>query len=106
MVSLRFVSHSKEEVAKDAQERVHGTASRGCTSKVGDHEAGMEAQASCFVVSLKKKQDMADKLLSPLAQKMADVFIALKQFWSRRVLFGTQVLPKNRGAYVDDQNWH
>ena len=52
-----FVSHSKEEVAKDAQERVHGTASGGCTSKVGDHEAGMEAQISCFVVSLKKKQD-------------------------------------------------
>jgi len=55
---------------------------------------------------LKKKQDMADKLLSPLAQKMADVFIALRQFWSGRVFFGTQVLPKNRGAYVDDQNWH
>ena len=106
MVSLRLVSHSKEEVAKDAQERVHGTASGGCTSKVGDHEAGMEAQASCFVVSLKKKQDMTDKLLSPLAQKMADVFIALRQFWSRRVFFGTQALPTNRGAYVDDQNWH
>ena len=104
MVSLRFVSHSKEEVAKDAQERVHGTASGGCTSKVGDHEAGMEAQASCFVVSLKKKQDMADKLLSPLAQKMVDVFIALGQFLARRVLFGTQTLSKNRGAYVDDQN--
>ena len=97
MVSLRFVSHSKEEVAKDAQERVHGTASGGYTSKVGDLEAGMEVQASCFVVSLKKKQDMADKLLSPLAQKMADVFIALRQFWSRRVFFGTQALPKNRG---------
>ena len=69
VVSLRFVSHSKEEVANDVQERVHGTASGGCTSKVGDHEAGMVAQASCFVVSLKKKQDMADKLLSPLAQK-------------------------------------
>ena len=101
-----FVSHSKEEVAKDAQERVHGTASGGCTSKVDDHEAGMEAQASCFVVSLKKKQDMADKLLSPLAQKMADVFIAHRQFWSRIVFFGMQVLPKNRRTYVDDQNCH
>ena len=106
MVSLRFVSHSKEEVAKDAQERVHGIASGGCTSKVDDHEAGMEAQASCFIVSLKKKQYMADKLLLPLAQKIADVFIALRQFWSRRVFFGTQSLPKNREAYVDDQNWH
>ena len=107
MVSLRLISNPKEEAAKDAQERVHGTASGGCTSKIGDHEAGMEAQASCFVVSLKKKQDMTDKLLSPLAQKkMADVFIALRQFWSRRVFFGTQTLPKNRGAYVDDQNWH
>ena len=37
---------------------------------------------------------------------MADVFIALRQFWSRRVFFGTQTLPKNRGAYVDDQNWY
>ena len=102
MVSLRFVSHSKEEVAKDAHGRVHGTTSGGCTSKVCNHEAGMEAQASCFIVSLKKKQDMADKLLSPLAQKMADVFIALRQFWSRRVFFDTQALPKNRRAYVDD----
>jgi len=42
---------------------------------------------------------MADNFLSPLAQKMADVLliIALKQFWSRRVFFGTQALPKNRG---------
>ena len=43
VVSLRLVSHPKEEAAKGAQERVHGTASGGCTSKVGDHEAGMEA---------------------------------------------------------------
>ena len=32
--------------------------------------------------------------------------IVLRQFWSRRVFFGTQALPKNRGAYVDNQNWH
>ena len=97
MVSLRLVSHPKEKAATDAQKGVHGTASGGCTSKIGDHEADMEAQASYFVVSLKKKQDMTDKLLSPLAQKNADVFIALRQFWSRRVFFGTQALPKNRG---------
>jgi len=50
---------------------------------------------------------MANNFLSPLAQKMADVLviIALSQFWSRGVFFGTQVLPKNRGAFVDDQNW-
>ena len=38
---------------------------------------------------------------------MADVLIiiALRQFWSREVFFGAQVLPKNMGAYVDDQNW-
>ena len=37
---------------------------------------------------------------------MADVLliVALRQFWSREVFFGTQALPKNRGAYVDDQN--
>jgi len=42
-VSLRLVSHPKEKVATDAQEGVHGTACRGYISKVGDHEAGMEA---------------------------------------------------------------
>jgi len=42
-VSLRLVSDLKEEAAADAQEGVYGTASGGCTSKVGDHEAGMEA---------------------------------------------------------------
>ena len=43
VVSFRLVSHPKEEAATDAQEGVHGTASGGCTSKVGDHEAGMKA---------------------------------------------------------------
>ena len=42
MVSLRLVSHPKEKAAADAQERVYGTASGGCTSKVGDHKAGIE----------------------------------------------------------------
>jgi len=43
VVFLRLVSHPKEESATDAQEGVHGTTSGGCTSKVSDHEAGMEA---------------------------------------------------------------
>jgi len=30
--------------------------------------------------------------------------IVLRQFWSRGLFFGMQALPKNRGAYVDDQN--
>ena len=49
---------------------------------------------------------MADKYLSPLVQKMADVvlIIVIRQFWLRRIFFGKQALPKNRGAYVDDQN--
>ena len=55
VVSLGLISHPKEKAAKDAQERVHGTASRGYTNKVGDHEAGMEAQANCFIISLRKK---------------------------------------------------
>jgi len=42
-VSFRLVSHPKEEAATDAQEGMHGTKSGGCTSKVSDHEAGMEA---------------------------------------------------------------
>ena len=54
------------------------------------------------------EQNMADNCLSPLVQKMADVvlIIALRQFWLRRMFFGKQALPKNRGAYVDNQNWH
>ena len=54
------------------------------------------------------KQDMADNCLSPLTQKMADVMliIVLRQFWLRRIFFGKQALPKNRGADVDSQNWH
>ena len=38
---------------------------------------------------------------------MADILliVALRQFWSREMFFGMQALPKNRGAYVDDQNW-
>jgi hypothetical protein len=59
-----------------------------------------------FRYQLEEKQVMADNMLSPLAQKMADVLIiiALRQFWFKRVFFGTQALPKNRGAYVDNQN--
>ena len=51
---------------------------------------------------------MADSYLSPLVQIMTDVMItiALRQFWLRRMFFGKQVLPKNREAYVDSQNWH
>ena len=45
------------------------------------------------------EQDMADNCLLPLAQKMADVMliIALRRFWLRRMFFGKQALPKNRG---------
>ena len=32
--------------------------------------------------------------------------IVLRQFWSRGLFFGMLASPKNRGAYVDDQNWH
>ena len=43
VVPFRLVSHPKEKAVADAQEGVYGTASGGCTSKVGDHEAGIEA---------------------------------------------------------------
>jgi hypothetical protein len=43
VVSLRLVSHTKKKAATDTQEGVHGTVSGGCTSKVDDHEGGMEA---------------------------------------------------------------
>ena len=65
VVSLRFISYPKEKAAMNAQEGVHGTTSGGYTSKVGGREAGMEAEASCFVISLKKKQDMADRVYRP-----------------------------------------
>ena len=65
LVSLRPISHPKEEATTNAQERVYGTTIRGCTSKVCDHEAGMEAQANCFIVNLKEKQDMADNIYRP-----------------------------------------
>jgi len=42
-MSLRLVSYPKDKAATDAQEGVHRTTSGGYTSKVGDHEAGMEA---------------------------------------------------------------
>ena len=42
VVSLRLISHPKEEIAKDVEEGVHGTTSGSYTSKVGDREAGME----------------------------------------------------------------
>ena len=32
--------------------------------------------------------------------------IVLRQFWSRGLFSGMLASPKNRGAYVDDQNWH
>ena len=46
------------------------------------------------------EQVMDDNYLSPLVQKMADVvlIIALRQFWLRRIFFGKQALPKNRGS--------
>ena len=60
------LSHTqKKETATNAQERVYGTIGKGCTSKVCDHEAVMEAQANCIIVSLKKQQDMADNIYHP-----------------------------------------
>ena len=52
-----------------------------------------------FHYRLEVKHVMADNFFSPLAQKMADVLliIALRQFYSREVLFGMQALPKKRG---------
>ena len=38
------LSHTqKKKITTFAQEGVHGTTIRGCTSKASDHEAGMEA---------------------------------------------------------------
>ena len=45
--------------------------------------------------------------LSPLEQNMADAYLSssLDNFGPESCFFGMQALPKNRGAYVDDQNW-
>ena len=52
VVSLRLVSHPKEKITTDVQARISGATSGGCTSKVNNYEEGMEAKASCFIVSL------------------------------------------------------
>ena len=45
-------SHPKEKITTDVQARISGATSGGCTSKVNNYEEGMEAKASCFIVSL------------------------------------------------------
>ena len=98
MVSLRLISHSEEKIATFAQGRIDGAASECRANEVNNHEESLEAKANCFVINLKKSK-IWPIILSPLAQKIADllVIITLRQFWSRRVFFGTQALPKNRG---------
>ena len=34
------------------------------------------------------------------------LLIVSVQFWLGEMFLGTQALPRNRGAYVDTQNWH
>ena len=48
---------------------------------------------------------MADTLLSPLAHMVGGVLTSsIEQRWCK-LFFGMQALPKNRGAYVDNQLW-
>jgi len=51
VVSLRLISHPKEKITTDAQERVSGATSGGA-SKVSDYKEGVAAEASCFIVSM------------------------------------------------------
>jgi hypothetical protein len=34
------------------------------------------------------------------------LLIVSVQFWLQEIFLGTQALPRNRGTYVDNQNWH
>jgi hypothetical protein len=52
VVSLRLISHPKEKIITDAQERVSGAISGGCASKVSDYKEGVAAEASCFIISM------------------------------------------------------
>ena len=52
VVSLRLVSHPKEKITTDVQARINGATCGGSTSKVSSYQAGMEAEAGCFIVIL------------------------------------------------------
>ena len=93
-----LISRSKEEVAMFAQARVDGATSGGRANKADSHKEGLEAKANCFIINLKKSKTWPIIFIA-LCTKMGDVLviIVLRQFWSRRVFFGTQALPKNRG---------
>ena len=85
-----------------AQRRINGATSGGQTNKISSHKEGLEAEASCF--NLKKNKSWPIIFIA-FSTKMADVLliIVLRQIWSRGMFFGTQALPKNKGAYVDNR---
>ena len=49
---LGLISHLKEEATTDVQARINGATGGGSTSKVSSYQAGMEAEAGCFIVIL------------------------------------------------------
>jgi hypothetical protein len=50
-------------------------------------------------------QDMTDNLSIALRSNVVHGVKMTLSILVEQVFFGTQALPKNRGAYVDDQNW-
>lgn len=65
------------------------------------------AKAGKCSFDLSKLSFMACKMLSTLQKNMADALIIIihRQFWYRTLFLMRKLNKKNRGAYVDDQNW-
>jgi hypothetical protein len=49
MVCLKLISHSKEKVTTDAQEKIRGAASGGFANEVSDHEESVATEAGYFI---------------------------------------------------------
>ena len=56
VVSLRLVSYPKIKTATFAQARIDGATSGGRANKTGSHEKGLETEANCFIINLKKNK--------------------------------------------------
>ena len=104
-MSLRLFSHLEEKTAMNAQEKVDGATGEGNTSKVSN---GMEAKASCFIIALKwsKLWSIVFIALKTNIWWMSCLSSSLDNFGPKDYFFARKLCKKNRGAYVDDQNWH
>jgi len=52
VVSLRLISHPKEEAAAYAQAGINEATSKGQAHEISNHEESMVAEVSCFIINL------------------------------------------------------